>query len=300
MNLPPSISRSRPAAGLRLAAAPDRRGFTMIEIAVSLAIIAFAMVAIIGVLPTGMSAQRENREETIINQDASIFIEAIRSGGRGLDDLTNYVVSITNYSVEFNVQTNFVSRTNYGHTYESSGSSPGGMPSYRLTNGFRIVGLLSTPRIVRIPDTALVNPRGFYSNYVVAVVRSLSGPANEKYPQTNAEARELTFTYRLIPEVSPFSEFDTNWAWAGNPAIATDPEAIFARSNYWQEVKNLQTNLWDLRLLFRWPIRPNGEAGNGRQVYRTMASGKLLRTNDSVWVGYPMYFFEPRNFVKVP
>ena len=50
----------------------SRRAFTMIEIAISLAIIGFALVAILGVLPIGMSVQRENREETIINQDAKI------------------------------------------------------------------------------------------------------------------------------------------------------------------------------------------------------------------------------------
>jgi hypothetical protein len=44
--------------------------FTMVEIAISLAVIGFALVAIIGVLPRGLRVQRENREETIINQDA--------------------------------------------------------------------------------------------------------------------------------------------------------------------------------------------------------------------------------------
>src|SRR5471030_691992 len=68
-----------------------RSGFTMIEIAISLAIIGIALVGIIGVLPLGMNVQRDNREETIINQDASVLLEAIRSGARGLNDLTNYV-----------------------------------------------------------------------------------------------------------------------------------------------------------------------------------------------------------------
>ena len=72
-------------------------GFTMVEIAICLAIIGFALVAIIGVLPIGMNTQRDNREETIINQDATVFIEAIRNGAQGLDDLTNYVYAITNY-----------------------------------------------------------------------------------------------------------------------------------------------------------------------------------------------------------
>ena len=70
--------------------------FTMIEIAISLAVIGFALVAIIGILPTGMQVQKDNRQETIINQDASVWMDAIRSGARGYDDLTNYVLAITN------------------------------------------------------------------------------------------------------------------------------------------------------------------------------------------------------------
>ena len=71
--------------------AESRSAFTMIEIAISLAVIAFALVAIIGVLPTGMNVQKDNREDTIINQDGPYWLEAIRNGSRGLDYLTNYV-----------------------------------------------------------------------------------------------------------------------------------------------------------------------------------------------------------------
>src|SRR2546426_366578 len=72
----------------------DEAAFTMVEIAISLAVIGFALVAIIGVLPTGMTVQRENREETIINQDATYFAEALRNGAHGLDDLTNFVYAV--------------------------------------------------------------------------------------------------------------------------------------------------------------------------------------------------------------
>ena len=63
----------------------NQQAFTMVEIALSIAIVGFAMVAIIGVLPTGFQVQRDNREETIINQDGTYLLEAIRSGGLGLD-----------------------------------------------------------------------------------------------------------------------------------------------------------------------------------------------------------------------
>ncbi len=72
----------------------SERAFTMVEIAISLAIIGFALVAIIGVLPIGMTVQKDNREETIVNQDATVFMNAIRNGALGLDYLTNYVTSI--------------------------------------------------------------------------------------------------------------------------------------------------------------------------------------------------------------
>ena len=70
----------------------------MIEIAISLAVIGVALVAIIGVLPIGMNVQKDNREETDIDQDATTFSEAIRGGASSPfgADLTNYVYAITN------------------------------------------------------------------------------------------------------------------------------------------------------------------------------------------------------------
>ena len=55
----------------------------MIEIAIAIAVIGFALVAIIGILPRGLEVQRDNRSETIINQDGTFWLEAIRNGARG-------------------------------------------------------------------------------------------------------------------------------------------------------------------------------------------------------------------------
>src|SRR5437016_7186299 len=87
--IPPAACQRPPAGGGKNAA------FTMVEIALCLGVIAFALVAIIGVLPTGLRVQRDNREDTIINQEGLLWVEAIRSGSRGLDYLTNYVDTIT-------------------------------------------------------------------------------------------------------------------------------------------------------------------------------------------------------------
>src|SRR5947207_15476724 len=77
------------------ASRPNTAAFTMVEIALCLGVIAFALVAIIGVLPTGVRVQRDNREDTIINQEGLLLLEAIRSGSQGLDYLTNYFDTIT-------------------------------------------------------------------------------------------------------------------------------------------------------------------------------------------------------------
>ena len=92
----------------------------MIEIALCLAVIGFALVAIIGILPTGMQVQKENREDTLINQDGTYLMEAIRNGDQALDDLTNYVDTIT---VNGKINT-------FGNGF---------------TDGREIIGLLSTP-----------------------------------------------------------------------------------------------------------------------------------------------------------
>ncbi len=264
----------------------------MVEIALSLAVIGFALVAIIGILPTGMNVQKENREETIIGQDASVLMDAIRNGERGLDDLTNYVLAITNYQTRFDAFTNTVGRAPLplGYTYFDSSMQP----PFRLTNGFRIIGLLSTPKFAPEPKG------GFSSNYVVAWVRSMSGGAGEKFPQTNQTVQDLALSYRLIADIAPYVDYDRNWTnFVGFP---TNSPEYTPHSNYWMVARNLQANLHDLRLIFRWPLFANGNTGNGRQVFRTMVSGHMLTTNDrnySLTVSN-LYFFEPRSYVRAP
>jgi len=267
------------------------RAFTLIEIAISLGIIAFAMVAIIGVLPTGMSYQRENREETIINQDASIFLNAIRNGERGLDDLTNYVIAITNYATLYNNRGGVIQSEVRGYNYYGSSVTP----QYPITNGFRIIGLMSTPRYT--PTT-----RGYFSNYVVTFVRSMSGPVSEKYPQTNSSVQELGLNYRLVTSLVPYGTnwFDPSWT---NYAGAANAGEFVTRSNYARLTSQYSSNLTDLRLLFRWPLLPNGDVPEkgSRQVYRALVSGALADTNEPGFstVEHKLYFFQPRTYVQV-
>jgi type II secretory pathway pseudopilin PulG len=70
-------------------------GFTMVEIAIAVAVIAFALVAIVGLLPLGMETQRNNRQETIILHDGAYLLEAIRGGATNMSDLAQYVDAVT-------------------------------------------------------------------------------------------------------------------------------------------------------------------------------------------------------------
>jgi hypothetical protein len=219
-------------------------------------------VAIIGVLPSGMTVQRENREETIINQDASYLLEAIRSGSRGLDDLTNYVESIT------------VTRGTQKTTYTNNVVNPGGLQP--LINGLQIVALLSTPKLERLPNN------NYRFNTVTAHVRAMSGGALDK----GKGMADFAFRYQLTTEVMPLTN--------------TPPLVNVSLSDAIRSV-NLAQNLYDVRLLLRWPLFQKGntwDVGRYRRTVRTLVSGELLPilTNSSATAN--LYMFQPGTFIS--
>jgi type II secretory pathway pseudopilin PulG len=307
--------------------------FTLMEVAICLAIIGFALVAIIGVLPYGMNTQRDVREETVINQDASVLLESIRSGAIGSDYLTNYVYAITNSWVAYDPVTGKPTPGTNGYTYSSANINGTPQLGSSLTNGANIIGVLSTPEYtdgsgVPIPSLTF----GGISNHVVAYVRSISGPAAEKPPQDNPIMREDTLTYRLLAVNAPMP-VDTNMInqmmW--NSALIYAPGAqVFWPKTYpllcwqWQSSANsssgdvpgqsvnwvavhsypmeLAFNQRELRLTFLWPQLPNGNVGNGRQTYRTTVAGLLFpQPGPSGQALYQsLYFYQPQTFFTAP
>lgn len=242
------------------------RAFTMVEIALCLAIIGFAMIAIIGVLPIGMRVQQENREETIINQDATFLLEAIRSGSEGLDDLTNYINSITIYSTNQNKEGTTATYTNISPFQPTTFT--------HLSMGLRIIGLLSTPKYEKIDDD-------FLTNTVVTRTRAMSGLAINRDP----ENQDFAFAYQIISEIVPLNVYPdayTNYTDNG----LSDLE-ITTRSNTWFAARNLMTNFHELRLTFQWPLYTRREGnnlvmavGNNRKTFRTTVAGQLVRQNN--------------------
>jgi prepilin-type N-terminal cleavage/methylation domain-containing protein len=272
--------------------------FTMVEIAISLAIIGIALVAIVGVLPLGMNVQRENREATVINQDATVFIEAIRNGSQGLDDLTNYVYAVTNYWTLYKADGTVQNSGVNGYSY-SAVSTPLPVTPYSsapITNGANIIALMSTPQfIAKVYNPPLTNypaVSGFfqvglqyginaacYSNHIIAYVRSISGAAVEKPPQDNDIVRGDSFSYRL---------------YCVNASVATDTNSVNLNSPY---TRQLAANMHELRLTFLWPQLPNGNVGSGRQTYRAVVGGQITT---EVVAGNYLYFYQPQSFGSAP
>jgi prepilin-type N-terminal cleavage/methylation domain-containing protein len=248
-------------------AARGSGGFTLAEIAISLAIIGIGLVAIIGVLPLGLKKQRANREQTVINQDATVLLEAIRSGARGADDLTNYVFMITN-------------------TYARPG-----VAYSNFTSGAEIVGLLSTPRFVDADGNAIPYPSyasPSYSNRMVAFVYSINGPAVEKPPQAGGSlVRQSSFSYGVVCENLPVpAPADTNSTYAQQLAA---------------NLRELRlTFIWPL-LPDSQP--PRVHYGPGYQTFRTSVAGQLELTVDTNSVSGQklyLYFYQPQTFVNTP
>ena len=321
MNTTPHLSMNPagPACGRpgRATARPypvsRQSGFTMIEIALCLAIIGFALVAIIGVLPTGLNVQKDNREETIINQDAAVWMDAIRHGAQGYDDLTNYVIAITNTVWSYTLQNGVfqpdgsVSFTGSGGgspeinvftrtSWSRNGAVQNGASQLLLTNGYNIIGALSRPKLEWTTNNAAAH---FFSNYIVANVRSMSGSAVEKYPENNATVLDNAFSYRMIAEIDSYVPFDPGTTNVSPPGGLTPPQ-LAARISNSTVVSNLLANSHDLRLTFRWPLLPSGDAGNGRQTFRTFSGGQILQTSDlhDGVAPLPLYFLEPSTYVR--
>ncbi len=259
--------------------------FTLVEIAICLGIIGIALVAIIGILPLGMHSQRDSREETIVGQDASVLFEAVRSGSRGNDDLTNYVYAIVNswYSTNATsgaVHTGITGYTNY--LTEKIGFNknkfPGAVWYNLLTNGENIVGLMSTPQLISTNGSQISDLRyGGISNHVAAYVSALSGVAGVLPAQDNEILRADAFSYRI---------------YCVNATVAMDTNV--ANLNY---NRNLNQNLHELRTTFFWPLLPTGNTGKGKQTFRATIGGQLVSTNSN---GLDLYFYQAQNYTNAP
>ena len=261
------------------------QAFTLVEIAICLGIIGVALVAIIGILPAGLHTQRESREETIVNQDASVIFEAVRNGSRGADDLTNYIYAIVNTAGlnPIGYTNQLAGRIGFSPAKFLAGAANW---SLALTNGENIIGLLSTPEYTdgRLDPTNNLFSTHTYSNHIIAFVSAMSGVVSEKPPQDNDILRQDTFGYRL---------YCVNAAVPVNTNIffypPNDPARIYA--------EKLTRNQHELRITFYWPLLPNGDTGKFRQTFRATVAGQLAHVFTN---GFDLYFYQSQSFTTAP
>ncbi len=267
------------------------RGFTMIEIAISIGVIGFALVAIIGILPSGMTVQKDNRQDTIINQDANFFMQAIRRGavvtngsvlGRSVDFLTNHldVISITNQ--------NFNPSLSFYREYSNS-VGPGFFPMANEANqsvGNAALGLLCTPAFYA-SSLGIYPPAS--TNYVRAWVRALNGSALEQ----NGSNSVVAFRYIMDVQITPhylFPEDSTNYF-----AYTAGTTDCLNRSNRWVQAQSISRNLYDVQLTFHWPVLAGNAPGPNHQIFRSTIAACM--TNFGVNPTY--YYFQPSTFTTV-
>jgi len=236
------------------------RGFTMVEIAIALGVIGFALVAIIGILPMGLEVQRDNRSETIINQDATLWLEAIRSGAVGMDDLANHVDKI--WLIEPN------SSGGYG-TNEWNLQGMGSAPTYQT--GSNIIGLLTW--------TAAAPGR-----IAVAKVTAFSGSAAEK--ELDPTKREMSFSYlmRVVIDArrDPDGDVDdTALPFDSVTGIKMEPIQHFGYPD--------ATSLSEIRLTFSYPFIGENKTPPRSQNYRASVARHLINEP----VGSEYFYFRP-------
>ncbi len=272
-----------------------RAGFTMIELAICLGIIAFALVAIIGVLPVGINVQKDNREETVINQDGMFWMEAIRSGSTGMNDLTNHVVFIEIDPAQGSNQ------KVYRWEPLAAKSGDGHMELPRGVQGAAIIGLLSMPAQadlvgpVTVRNWPQINNESRIYNRVRAKVRAISGSAVDK----GEAAKEMAFSYRLTSEVRPIRTMG-DWGNISGNKFAVD-------ANRFRKL-----NFYEIKLTFQWPEYRFGDEerpGPNKKVFRTVVAGRLVNRNLNLLnsldlttgqfqedITSPFFFFEPNRF----
>jgi type II secretory pathway pseudopilin PulG len=261
-------------------------GFTMVEVALCLAIVAFAMVAIMGVLPAGMQVQRENREETLINFDGNTLMEAIRGGSLAASNIADRIEWI-----EVN--------SSRGGRVRFSNSPPNLYLSPET-----VVGLLSTPKYI------YDRPRNqWITNRVFAKIHPQGGSVADKLPayaegvsqiSTKAKAlREMSFSYRLTSEIIPFG-LGPGELTGTNGMSATD---LALRTNRMYQAWQMTNNTYALALHLQWPMRPSDIPGNSAQTFRainpaflSVSSNVLIQSN----VRMNLYYFQPQNYQRMP
>ena len=231
----------------------------------------------------------------MINQDGMFWMEAIRSGSTGMNDLTNHVVFIEIDPAQGSNQKVY--------RWEPLAAKPGDghMELPRGVQGAAIIGLLSMPAQADLVGPATVrnwpqiNNESRIYNRVQAKIRAISGSAGDK----GDAARERAFSSRLTSEVRPIRTMG-DWGNLSGNKLAVD-------ANRFRKL-----NFYEIKLTFQWPEYRFGHEerpGPNKKVFRTVVAGRLVNRNLNLLnsldpttgqfqedITSPFFFFEPNRF----
>jgi hypothetical protein len=143
-------------------------------------------------------------------------------------------------------------------------------------SGQTLVGMLGTP----------TSPYSQGVSNVVAWVRALNSPAIN----LDTDARDVAFRYHLTIENLPFLAYP--------PSLTNQ-----LGTNELARLTNLQTNLHELRLTFRWPLYrdsvtapQNARVGLRRRTFRALIAGSMAMTNRRAEANLPLFYFQPSTY----
>lgn len=264
----------------------SEHAFTMVEIVLSLAIIAVALVAIIGVLPIGLNVQSDNKEESIINADAAIWMQFLTKGAQGGQYFEPQAPVGTKgpifYINEVRVDENLRTRNVNNALLSEDGFTTTTSFYTNFLSASNLLGVLSLPKYPANPYKLTDGQK--YTNWnVYADVRALNGNMADLGADT-----DFAFKYRMIPELVPLQN--------GAPY---NYNAALQDTNNGTVLPNLDGNLYELRLKFMWPLLPgsDGTYRSQTQFAKSMTFRTLVSGHDTQYTNnQTLYFMSPRQY----
>jgi len=220
--------------------------FTMVEIALCLAVIAFALVAVAGVLPTGFRINKDCNYEGLMAREAQYLLQLVNSGGHDADYLTNkfdYIKIKSMWQQNRTPKSLIVILTNSPGL--SNWITPNTLLWGVLTNGQMIAGALQSRMHDGFGD-------GRFTNNVTARVKQILGSPF----QGSRLEKDAAFTYQLRSGVVPLDSYSQDSI--DYLAEGLSPEEQLNRSNFWASVKFRHRNYSQVLLTLQGPIYQKG------------------------------------------
>ena len=209
-------------------------GFSIAEVMLAIGVVAFGLVAVLGVLPAGLTVQKDNREETIIRYDAQYWMTVLRAGMQPTDALHQVEW------VELQVDDGAGPVVYRAHRPRLGGDGAG--PEWRdLPSLFRghlkqaswptdVIGWMS------IPD----NGTALGSVKKTARVRAMNGQLFDRiYGRKVLVATRQEFVSEGDTAFHPLPGGEFAFSYLLETHIAPDPANV---------------NLWRITLTFKWPV----------------------------------------------